>query len=450
MISYSSVEVEQSVLGAILLDGNEILTATREILDAEDFYIDVHRKIYLAMIDLAKADKPVDLTLTAEKLKEKKELSKIGGPLYLTELMSKTPISANVVYHARIVKDYSIKRQIVIKTIQWKQKLAEVGDSEMILREMQKELDVFRMSKSGNEYVALKDILEETLRELELLHETGGVSGIPTGFIDIDRHIGGLHGGELIIVAGRPGHGKSVFAKDLMLNCGVPSLLFSLEMSSTEYGKRQLSDLGRVDFKLLRLGLIGSDDWERIAKVCTEIAERNIFVIDEPYLDIYRIEAITSRAKSRENIGLVVIDYLQLVKTDRGRSREEEVAGVSKHLKNLARTLDIPVVCICQLNRQCETRNDKRPQLSDLRESGAIEQDADIVAALYRPEQYFEDVNIDMLFKGCSSKPASIDGYAEFNILKGRNVRVGTIPLTFQGQFQRFANYSKEQINVPF
>ena len=449
-MTYSSVEVEQSVLGAVLLDGSTVLTTVQEILDVDDFYTDVHRKIYMAMIDLTKNNRPVDLTLVTEKLKEKKELVKTGGPLYLIELLEKTPISANVVFHAQIVKDYSVKRQIVTKTIQWKQKLADIGDSEMILREMQKELDVFRMSKSKSEYVALKDILIETLRELELLHENGGVSGIPTGFIDIDRHIGGLHGGELVIIAGRPGHGKSVFAKDLMLNCGVPSLLFSLEMSNTEYGKRQLSDLGRVDFKALRLGLIGSEDWERIAKVCTEIAEKNIFVIDEPYLDIYRIEAITSRARSRENIGLVVIDYLQLVKTDRGRSREEEVAGVSKHLKNLARTLDIPVVCICQLNRQCETRNNKRPQLSDLRESGAIEQDADLVAALYRPEQYFEDGNIDMLFDGCTDKPATIDGYAEFNILKGRNVRTGTIPLTFQGQFQRFANYSKEQVNAPF
>jgi len=449
-VTYSSVEVEQSVLGAVLLDGSTVLTTVQEILDVDDFYTDVHRKIYMAMIDLTKNNRPVDLTLVTEKLKEKKELVKTGGPLYLIELLEKTPISANVVFHAQIVKDYSVKRQIVTKTIQWKQKLADIGDSEMILREMQKELDVFRMSKSKSEYVALKDILIETLRELELLHENGGVSGIPTGFIDIDRHIGGLHGGELVIIAGRPGHGKSVFAKDLMLNCGVPSLLFSLEMSNTEYGKRQLSDLGRVDFKALRLGLIGSEDWERIAKVCTEIAEKNIFVIDEPYLDIYRIEAITSRARSRENIGLVVIDYLQLVKTDRGRSREEEVAGVSKHLKNLARTLDIPVVCICQLNRQCETRNNKRPQLSDLRESGAIEQDADLVAALYRPEQYFEDGNIDMLFDGCTDKPATIDGYAEFNILKGRNVRTGTIPLTFQGQFQRFANYSKEQVNAPF
>jgi replicative DNA helicase len=428
-----SLDAEQSVLGGILLD-NGALDRLAEILHADDFYREAHRKVFRAMQALSERNEPVDLITLPEELRARDVLAEIGGTAFLVELADRVPTAANIVNYARLVREKAILRSLITTATSIAARGYEPGQDVKELVE-RAEQDIFAISdrEVRPAFVRIDRLLGDAFRTIDRLHEERQpVTGVPTGFADLDRLTAGLQRSDLVIVAGRPSMGKTAFclniAEHAALRADVGVALFSLEMSKEQLVLRMLCSDARVDAHRLRTGTLQEKDWARLAKAYADLSASKIFIDDSAMLTPLEIRAKARRLKAEHGLGLIVVDYLQLVSaTGRVENRQQEIASVSRSLKGLAKELAIPVVALSQLSRAPEARTEKRPQLSDLRESGAIEQDADIVMFIYREEEY---------------KPTEENrGIAEIIIGKQRNGPTGTVKLAFIKEFTRFENF---------
>jgi replicative DNA helicase len=435
-----NVEAEESILSAILIDNSSLLDVI-EILTAEDFYRTAHQKIFAAVIDLFNKDEPIDLVTLANHLKVKGHLEEVGGASHLARLVDTVPMAVNATHYAKIVHDKASLRRLIEKANAIaKRCFKEQGDADEVIDFA--EASVFEISekKTRQAFYPLSKLI---LRNIETLEEKQGnrslVTGVPLGFALIDNLTSGLQKSDLVILAARPSMGKTALALNIARNAAVdanvPVAIFSLEMSKEQLSLRMLCSEARLDSSRLRGGFFSMEDWRRLTDAAGVLSEAAIYIDDSPSLSAMEIRAKARRLKMDKNIGLVVIDYLQLM---HGRStaerRDLEISEISRSLKALAKELDIPVLALSQLNRMLEQRNDKRPRLSDLRESGALEQDADLVAFIYRDEVYNQDEN----------NPKK--GTADIILAKQRNGPTGEVTLTFLSSCTRFEDLAPEEM----
>ncbi len=429
------VLAEQSALGGMLLSKDAIADVS-EVLQAIDFYRPAHETIFTVILDLFARGEPADPVTVADALGRRNDLSKVGGAPYLHSLVATVPTAANAAYYARIVRDKAVLRRLVeagtkIATMGYG---AEGGEVEDLVNAAQAEVYAVNTRRNRDDYRPLSETLEQTLAELEEMGSRGpGLAGVPTGFTELDALMNGLHAGQMIVIAARPAMGKSTVGLDICrtaaLHHGLPSVIFSLEMSRTEITTRLLSAEAGIKLQGLRNGKLGEDDWTKIARVMGRANDAPLFIDDSPNMSLAEIRAKCRRLKQQHGLRLVVVDYLQLMSSGkRVESRQQEVSEFSRALKLLAKELEVPVVAISQLNRGPEQRTDKRPQMSDLRESGAIEQDADVVILLHREDAYERE-----------SRP----GEADFIVAKHRNGPTDTITVVFQGHFSRFVDMAR-------
>lgn len=430
-----NLEAEQAVLGAIFLEKDTLVTVM-EILAPEDFYRGSHQKTYRAMLDVFEAGEPVDLiTITAE-LQGKKLIEEIGGVSYLTDLANSVPTAANVEYYAKIVEEKSVLRRLIRVATE----IASTGYSSSedigdLIGDAERKILELTQRKSNDDFIPIKDVLMETLDRIEYLHhQKGGITGIPSGFKDLDKMTSGFQRSDLIIIAARPSVGKTAFALNVAQNVAARAketvAIFSLEMSASQLVQRMVAAEGNIDGHKLRTGTLEDNDWQKLTMAMSTLSEAPIYIDDSPGITVNDIRVKLRRLKTEKNLGLVVIDYLQLIH-GRGKSdnRQQEISEISRTLKGIARELEVPVIALSQLSRAVEQRQDKRPILSDIRESGSIEQDADIVAFLYRDDYYNPE----------SEKQNII----EIIIGKQRNGPVGKVELVFLKNFNKFVNYAK-------
>src|SRR5690606_11762765 len=391
-----SLEAERAVLGAILMDP-QALTLVAERLRPDDFYRQGHQRLFQAMLNVAERGEPIDLVTVTEELQKTKQLEEVGGVTYLTELADSVPTSAHVDHYARIVEEKAILRRLIRTATQ----IASAGyaggdDVAEIIDEAERKILDISQRRIRKAFLPIRDLLMDTYERIEQMHENrGGLTGIPTGFPDLDRMTSGLQRSDLIILAARPSMGKTAFALNLAqnvaLHAGETVAIFNMEMPAIQLVQRMLSAEGNIDAQVFRTGSLGEEDWEKLTMAIGTLAEVPIFIDDTPGLTVFDIRAKLRRLQAEHGLGLVVIDYLQLIRGRGGESRQQEISEISRSLKLLARELNVPVIALSQLSRAVEQRQDKRPMLSDLRESGSIEQDADIVAFLYRDDYYNEE-----------------------------------------------------------
>jgi replicative DNA helicase len=435
-----SIEAEESLLSAILLDNNTLLEVV-EILSVADFYRTAHQKIYAAITDLFDKGEPTDLVTLANNLKEKGQLDTIGGASYLARLVDAVPLAVNAQYYAKIIADKASLRRLIEKANAIaKRCYDDRGNVDDVIDYA--EASIFEISerKTGQSFSPISRLI---IKNIETLEENQGnkslVTGVPMGFGLLDNLTSGLQKSDLIILAARPSMGKTALALNIARNAAVdssiPVAIFSLEMSKEQLSLRMLCSEARLDSSRLRGGFFSMDDWRRLTDAAGILSEAPIYIDDSPSLSAMEIRAKARRLKMDKNIGLVIIDYLQLMKA-RGTAerRDLEISEISRSLKALAKELEIPVLAISQLNRMLEQRNDKRPRLSDLRESGALEQDADVVAFIYRDEIYNQEEN----------NPQK--GIAEIILAKQRNGPTGKVKLTFLDAYTRFENLAPEEM----
>ena len=430
-------EAEQAVIGSMLTDKEAIISAI-EVLKEEDFYREDNRAIYAAILNLYNRSEPIDIITVKAELESMGKFEQVGGLEYLAELPEKVPTTANAEKYIKIVEEKSILRRL-IKTAN---EIIELGyspteDVEDIMEGAEKKIFDIMQQKNQKSYTPIKDVLVESFTKLEeLYNRKQHITGVPTGFSELDYKTAGLHGSELILVAARPAMGKSAFALNIATNAAVraktPVAIFSLEMSKEQMANRILGSVAMVDGNSIRTGRIADDDWIKLATASGELSQTGIYIDDTPGISVMEIRAKCRKLKLEKNIGLVVIDYLQLVQgsNKKGGSREQEISEISRSLKILAKEINVPVIALSQLSRAPEQRPDHRPMLSDLRESGAIEQDADIVMFLYRDDYYNED-----------SEKKNI---AEVIIAKHRAGSTGTVELAWLGSYTKFANLAKD------
>ena len=433
-----SVEAEMAVLGSMLLD-REATGKAIEILDETAFYKEAHRKIFQAAVSLYDRNEPVDLITLTEELNRRKQLEEVGGSYYLTELAESVPSAANVEYHARIVLEKSLLRKLinVATNIATEGYSGELNVFDIIDRAEQAIFSLAeRRLRKG--FMEIDPILHETFEEIEKLHHReGGVTGVPSGFEKLDELTAGFHRSDFIIVAGRPSMGKTAFALSLARNAAVDHQIgvgiFSLEMANYQLAMRLLCAEARVNSHLVRTGKLPVQEWQKLSLAVAKLAAAPIYIDDTPNLGILELRAKARRLKIEKNVGMIIIDYLQLVQgPGSAENRQQEISAISRSLKALAKELDIPVVALSQLSRAVEARGgDRRPMLSDLRESGAIEQDADLVLFIYRPEVY------NNLY---DEEGNSLEGVAEIIIGKQRNGPTGTVRLAFIDDYAKFEN----------
>ncbi len=427
-----NIEAEQSVLGGILLEP-EALSRILEVLQEDDFYREGHRKIFSAMVALYQKGTPVDLITLTESLLTRQNLEAIGGASYLTSLADAIPSAVNIEVYARIVREKAILRRLINLTTEIATKSYQFsGEVEDILDQAEKSIFEITASKITPHIYPLSEVIKDSFHTIEALYERKErISGVPTGFTKLDQLTSGFQPSDLIIIAGRPSMGKTAFALDIARNAAtlaeIPSVIFSLEMSRQQLAIRMLCSEARVDSYKLRSGFIGERDWPRLTNAAGLLSEAPIYIDDSPALSVLQMRAKARRLKSEKGLGLAVVDYLQLM-SGRGGSdrREQEISEISRSLKALAKELNIPVVALSQLNRKVEDRTDRRPFMADLRESGAIEQDADVILFIYRDEMYDEN--------------SKQKGTAEVIIGKQRNGPIGKITLAFIDQYTRFEN----------
>lgn len=432
----NDVESEQAVIGSMLTD-KEAVSAAIEVLKPEDFYREDNRTIFEAILNLYGRSEPIDIITLKSELSSMGKFEAVGGLEYIAELPDKVPTTANVEQYIKIVEEKSVLRNLIktaneIITLGYDQTQEVDG----IIDGAEKKIFEVMQKKNQKGYTPIKDILVETFTELEQLYnQKQRITGIPTGFSDLDFRTSGLHNSDLILVAARPAMGKSAFALNIATNAAVrakvPVAIFSLEMSKEQMTSRILCSEAMVDSNKVRTGKIDDEEWSKLAAASGELSEANIYIDDTPGISIMEIRAKCRKMKIEKNIGLVVIDYLQLVQGSgkRGGSREQEIAEISRSLKILAKEINVPVIALSQLSRAPEQRPDHRPMLSDLRESGSIEQDADIVIFLYRDDYYNED-----------SEKKNI---AEVIMAKHRAGSTGTVELLWLGNYTKFANIDK-------
>ena len=436
----NSIEAEIAVLGGLILD-NESWEKIADILQVNDFYNEQHRKIYSCIVGLVGDNTPFDVVTINEKVNTSDDKS---FSTYLSEIINQTPSAANIKAYANIVREQSILRQLISVSNNLIEKSRDGGiDSKSLLDEAER--TIFNISeesqKTNSGFQDINKLVQESLKEIEKRAENGdAVTGVATGFTDFDNKTTGLQGGDLIIVAGRPSMGKTSFAMNLAeyasLKNDAVTAIFSMEMSGTQLSTRLISSMGRINQQKIRTGKLTDDDWPRLTNAIALLSKANIFIDDTPALTPTDIRARARRLKREKGLDLIVIDYMQLMQlSNNSENRATELSEISRSLKALARELDVPVVALSQLNRSLENRTDKRPIMSDLRESGAIEQDADLIAFIYRDEVYNED--------------SPDKGKAEILVRKQRNGPIFTTTLTFLGECTRFENYTPEIYSAP-
>lgn len=434
-----NIEAEQCVLGGVLLE-NEAINNVLEILVPEDLYRESHRKIFTAMIALFEKSEPIDLITLTNILKSRNQLDDVGGGAYLSSLVDSIPTAANISYYVKIIKEKALLRglittatEIITRGYEDEEDVADLLD--------QAERSIFQISENQIKpsFYSMKSILKESFKTIEKLYESREiVTGVPTGFDEIDKLTSGFQPSDLIIIAGRPSMGKTAFSLNIARHAAVeksiPVVVFSLEMSKEQLAMRMLCSEAKVDAHRLRGGFLGETDWPKLTRAAGMLSEAPIFIDDTPALSLLEMRAKSRRLMADHKLGLVIVDYLQLMRGrglyHRGRTsmetREQEISEITRSLKALAKELHVPVVALSQLNRKVEDRQDKRPQLADLRESGAIEQDADLIAFIYREEVY--------------EKTEGNKGIAEIIIGKQRNGPVGKVELAFLDQYTSFEN----------
>ncbi len=427
------LSAEQCVLGGMLLSKDAIADVV-EVLRPGDFYKPAHQTVYDTVLDLYGRGEPADPVTVAAELTRRGELPRIGGAPYLHTLISSVPTAANASYYARIVRERSVLRRLVeagTKIVQLGY-AADGGDADDLVDRAQAELYSVTERRTSEDFLPLSEVMQGTLDEIEAISSRGGAMvGVPTGFADLDQLTNGLHGGQMIVVAARPAVGKSTlgldFCRSASVKHGLASVIFSLEMGRNEITMRLLSAEARVALHHMRSGTMSDDDWTRLARTMSTVSEAPLFIDDSPNMSMMEIRAKCRRLKQRHDLRLVVVDYLQLMSSGkRVESRQQEVSEFSRSLKLLAKELDVPVVAISQLNRGPEQRTDKRPMMSDLRESGAIEQDADMVILLHREDQY--------------ERESPRVGEADLIVAKHRNGPTSTVTVAFQGHYSRFVD----------
>ncbi|WP_078325708.1 replicative DNA helicase [Mycobacteroides salmoniphilum] len=431
------VAAEQSVLGGMLLSKDAIADVL-EKLRPHDFYRPNHQSVYEAVLDLYGRGEPADAVTVAAELDRRGQLRRVGGAPYLHTLISTVPTAANAGYYAGIVAEKALLRRLVeagTRVVQFGYAGAEGADVAEVVDRAQAEVYDVTDRRMSEDYVPLEELLQPTMDEIDAIASAGGMSkGVPTGFTDLDEITNGLHPGQMIIVAARPGVGKSTLGLDFMRSCSIkhqlPSVIFSLEMSKTEIVMRLLSAEAKIKLGDMRSGRMSDDDWTRLARRMSEISEAPLYIDDSPNLTMMEIRAKARRLNQKAGLKLVVVDYLQLMTSGKKHeSRQQEVSEFSRNLKLLAKELEVPVIAISQLNRGPEQRTDKRPQVSDLRESGSLEQDADMVILLHRPDAFERD------------DPRG--GEADLILGKHRNGPTATITVAHQLHLSRFTNMAR-------
>ncbi len=431
-----SIEAEQSLLGGLMLD-HQSWDKIADVISEPDFYRKDHRLIFAAIASLAEEANPCDVVTVSECLDNRGELESAGGLEYLASLANETPGAANARSYAKILRERSMLRSLISagNEISGAAFTTEGRTASEIVDEAERL--VFEIAESGSRgrsgFKALKHILPEAVDRIDVLHQSDGdITGIPTGYNEFDKLTAGLQPGELIVIAGRPSMGKTTLALNIAENAAigskVPTAIFSMEMPSQQLAFRMISSLGRVDQTHLRTGRFPDEDWSRINTAVQLMSEAPIFIDDTPGLSPTEIRARSRRLQREHGLGLIVVDYLQLMEVPGSKeNRATEISEISRSLKALAKELSLPVIALSQLNRSVEQRNDKRPVMSDLRESGAIEQDADLILFIYREEVYNQDT------------PRK--GIADIAIAKQRNGPIGDFPLTFVGRYTKFENW---------
>lgn len=435
-------EAEQSVIGAIFLEPQSLITAS-EILIPEDFYRISHQKIFQTMIDLSDQGKAIDVVTVTEELSVKKELEDVGGLSYLTELANAVPTAANIAHYAKIVEEKALLRRLIRVAT----KIVEDGytredEVEGLLAEAEKKVMEVANRKNAGDFKHVKDVLVQTYDNIEQLqNRKGDVTGIPTGFKDLDRMTAGFQRNDLIIVAARPSVGKTAFALNIAQNVAIKArenvAIFSLEMGAEQLVMRMLCAEGNIDAQALRTGALTTEDWGKLTMAMGSLSNSGIYIDDTPGLRVSEIRAKCRRLSQENGLGMILIDYLQLIQGSgrSGENRQQEVSEISRSLKALARELKVPVIALSQLSRGVEQRQDKRPMMSDIRESGSIEQDADIVAFLYRDDYYDKETeNKNMI---------------EIIIAKQRNGPTGTCTLAFKKEYNKFLNIEWSEYGQP-
>ncbi len=438
-----AVELERSVLGAMLIDSEAVGKAIEQI-DERAFYREAHRKIFLAMVALYEKNEPIDLYSVNEELKRRNELDEAGGSYYLAELTAGVPSAANIEYHLKIIRDKAMLRQLItvcngiIKTA-----YDEEEDAEKILDRA--ETDILSISQYSRQksYQWVKPVILETIHELEKLHATSreGVTGVHSGYRDLDNILAGFQKSDLIVLAGRPSMGKTAFALNIARNAAVehnvPVGFFSLEMSNQQLVQRLLCMEAEVDSQRLRTGQLHESEWPKLSRRIGRLVEAPIYIDDTPAMDVLKLRARARRMAAERHVGLIIVDYMQLMEGPKGmESRQQEISYISRSLKTLAKELEIPIIALSQLSRAVESRTDRRPTLADLRESGAIEQDADVVMFVYRPEVY-NIPNFD------DEEKTPTENMVEIIIGKHRNGPIGSVKLVFRKNIGRFENYAR-------
>jgi replicative DNA helicase len=434
-----NIEAEQSILGAILIEGDAIIKVL-EVLTAEDFYRESHRKIFKAMIDLFERNEAIDLITITDCLKRGNDLEAAGGVTYLSSLLNLVPTAANVRYHARIVKEKALLRYLLSRTTEIQAKVYESGmEAEEMVDFAEQAIFEISDKRAKTSFSTLKDVIKSSFEMIEHLYDKKeAITGVPSGFRQLDELTTGFQPGDLIVIGGRPSMGKTALGLNVAQHVGLemkePVAIFSLEMSKEQLALRMLCSEAMVDSNSVRRGFIRKEDWHKLTSAAGKLAEAPIFIDDSSGTSVLEMRAKARRLKMEHGaLSLVVVDYLQLMRSRGGlERREQEISEISRSLKGLAKELKVPVVALSQLNRGVEQRQDRRPTLADLRESGAIEQDADVIIFLYRDEVYHKN-------------DPSKKGKAEIIIAKQRNGPTDKIDLTFLSQCTRFVPYTDRE-----
>jgi replicative DNA helicase len=428
------IETEVSCLSSVLLSRDALLKVT-QILRTEDFYLESHRIIFGIISDLERRNLPVDLVTLKQRLSDLNLLEKVGGDSALVDLYRAVSTSANAEYYAHRVQDLSLRRRLIeVSNTVIEKCFDTAGDTRELLDEVER--DVFNVTERriSSDFRSIDEVLRSTLDTIGKMYESKkSVTGVSTGFTQLDEMLTGLHESELIIVAARPSMGKTALALNIAANVATkdkkPVLIFSLEMPSEQLGARLLSVDAMIDSQRMRTGHISADEFKRIIQSAARLDKTPIYLDDTPVLNVFEIRAKARRVAQKEKLGAIVVDYLQLISSSTKADRHQQIAEISRSLKQIARELRVPVIALSQLSRAVESRTDQRPQLSDLRESGAIEQDADVVIFIYREERVKKD----------SEKK----GVAEIIVSKQRNGPIGTVELKFWEKYTKFGNLEK-------
>lgn len=431
-------EAEQAVLGGILIN-NDALNSVVDVLAPEDFYREAHAVIFEAMIALYNEDEPIDLITLCQYLNEKNLLDKVGGTDYIATLAEAMSTSAGIVHHAEIVKDFSVRRKLISQCSVISESCFEQWhETEDLLEMAEQSIYDIAEERVKEGFQSMQEVVKDSFKRLESVSANEGfVTGVPTGFDDFDRITAGLQPGDLVIIAGRPSMGKTALALNIGYNAaertGKGVAIFSLEMSRMQLGIRLLGFDAGIDATRLRTGFLRDGDWARLTHSANRLSELPIFIDDSSAITVLEMKAKCRRLKKKRDLALVIVDYLQLIQGRRSaESRQLEISEISRSLKALAKDLNVPVLALSQLNRKVEDRPNKRPQLADLRESGAIEQDADVIAFIYRDEVYHPTTEENR-------------NVAEIIVAKQRNGPTGYFKLTFQKEITRFRNFIQEE-----